>query len=321
MFEALIPREWAASLLALEAPEFWLLALFTLSIAAAAFYGVFRNLHRARLIEDTPTSRVRSAPQGYVELDGTAELMANGEIHAPLTGTRCTWFAFQVEKKTQYYDSKGRRHSSWRTIESGTSEGLFLLVDETGECVIDPEGAEVTPSVNEVWYGHSPHWSGGRPQGRGGMFSSGDYRYTEKRIQPADPLYAIGQFRTVGGANEAPDSREALRETLNRWKQNQAVLLKHFDQDGNGAIDLDEWEQVRKAAVQVVAHQQAVQASGPVTHVMSRPESARRPYILSVLPQATQARRYRIYSTLALVAFLFAGALATWMLALRLTQG
>jgi hypothetical protein len=321
MFEALIPAEWSASLLAMEESRFWIFAAVVLAGAAGAFYGVFRHLHRARLIEDTPTSKVRSASQGYVELDGTAGLLKNGEILAPLTGTRCSWFEFKVEKKTQYYDSKGRQHTNWRTIESGISEELFLLVDDTGECVIDPEGAEVTPSVSEVWYGDSAQWSGGRPPSRRSRFASGDYRYTEKRILPGDPLYAIGQFRSLGGANDLPDSREAVRETINRWKQNQAVLLKHVDQDGNGEIDLQEWEQVRRAAAEVVRRQQAQQATDPVTHLLAKPEGSPRPYILSVLPQEAQARRYRRYAALFMAAFLLAGALATWMLALRLGHG
>ena len=30
---------------------------------------------------------------------------------------------------------------------------MFLLEDDTGTCVIDPDDAEVTPSISETWYG------------------------------------------------------------------------------------------------------------------------------------------------------------------------
>lgn len=321
MFESLIPHQWVAAVRSMDTPEFLFYSIAALLSAAVAFYAVFRNIHRARIIEDTPTSKVRSAHQGYVELDGSAELMQNGDIFAPLTGSRCTWYSYKVEEKTEHYSSKGGHRTSWRTIESGTSEELFLLVDETGQCVIDPEGAEVTPSATDVWYGHSAHWGGGRPPGGNSVFATGDYRYTEKRIQPADPLYAIGLFKSLGGSNEIPNTREEVRDTVNRWKQNQAAMLKHFDQDGNGEIDLKEWENVRNAATQVVKKQQAERAAGPVTHLMSKPVNSRRPYILSVLPQETQARRYRLYSGLSMAAFFIAGAVASWMLAVRLLQG
>ena len=53
-------------------PQFW---MGVLAIAAPLlFYFGFRNWRVARLIDDTPVSRVRSAAQGYVELSGIAKL-------------------------------------------------------------------------------------------------------------------------------------------------------------------------------------------------------------------------------------------------------
>jgi hypothetical protein len=37
-------------------------------------------------------SRVRSAAQGYVELDGVGMLPPGSTNRSPLTGTPCTWF-------------------------------------------------------------------------------------------------------------------------------------------------------------------------------------------------------------------------------------
>ena len=46
-----------------------------LLLGGAALWGAFNFLKRKRIIEDTPTALVRSAPQGYVELQGQAELL------------------------------------------------------------------------------------------------------------------------------------------------------------------------------------------------------------------------------------------------------
>ena len=45
----------------------------------------YATLARKRLIEDTPTSRIRSAPQGFVELAGVAGVFEGEPIIAPLT--------------------------------------------------------------------------------------------------------------------------------------------------------------------------------------------------------------------------------------------
>lgn len=318
MFEALIPAEWRTGVLQMQPLEFWLLSGFLSLLAVAGFYGIFRFLHRARLIEDTPTSRVRSASQGYVELDGTAELLPGDPILAPLTGTRCTWYSFKVEERSESYDSRGNRRTSWKTISSGTSDELFLLRDDTGECVIDPEGAEVTPSVSLSWYGESPVWSFGVAPPKRGLFASGRYRYTEKRIHPADSLYAIGLFQTLGGGHELPRTREEVSRLLAEWKADQASLLQRFDRDGDGEIDMQEWEDVRRAAHREVKAQQRERSAGPVSHLMSKPRNSRRPYILSVLPQEQLAGRYRRFATGSLLAFLLCGAAATWMFTVRL---
>lgn len=318
MFEALIPAEWRTGVVQMQPLEFWLFSGFLAVLAVGGFYAIFRFLHRARLIEDTPTSKVRSAHQGYVELDGTAELLPGDPILAPLTGNRCTWYSFKVEERSESYDSRGNRRTSWKTIRSGTSDELFVLRDDTGECVIDPEGAEVTPSVSVTWYGDNPVWSFGAAPSRRGLFASGRYRYTEKRIHPADSLYAIGLFQTLGGGHELPNTREEVRELLAAWKRDQDSLVQRFDANGDGEIDLQEWEAARRAAHREVKAQQRERAAGPVSHLMSKPRNSRRPYILSVLPQEQLAGRYRRFAALALVAFLLGGASATWMFTVRL---
>ena len=313
----MLSTQWAEGVAGLSDGEFWIITLLLTGLAVAAFYGIFRFIHRLRIIEDTPTSKVRSAVQGYVELIGHGELMPGTPIVGPLTGTTCTWYDYKVEKKVEHYDSKGGRRTSWQTIRSGTSDELFFLKDDTGECVIDPEGAEVTPSKTDVWYGSSADWSLMAPTRRGGIFHSGRYRYTEKRMQPADPLYAIGLFKSVGGAQELPNTQEEVKALLNQWKKNQSGLLKHFDTNGDGQIDMNEWEKVRKTARKVVLKQQGERMQGPVNHVLSKPENSRRPFILSVLPQDSMVMRYRWMAAGSFVVFLIAGALVTFMLNAR----
>ena len=127
---------------------------FVAALALAALVAGFSGLRRSRHIEDVPTARVRSAPQGYVELVGTARMMHGEPIIAPLSHTACCWYSYRIER---------RRGRDWSLVQSGTSDGIFLLHDHTGDCVIDPEGAEVTSRHKRSWAGDGSGWGGGLP--------------------------------------------------------------------------------------------------------------------------------------------------------------
>lgn len=309
MFESLIPPDWALRVQQLAPEEFWIGVTVLIVLALAAFYAIFRFVHRYHIIEGTPTSKVRSAAQGYVELDGIGYLLPGTPIVAPLSGMTCTWYHYKVEEKTE---SGNDRRERWRTLRQETSDDLFLLKDETGDCVIDPDGADVTPSISEVWYGDTPMWNGSMLRR-----SSGRFRFTEKRMHPGDGLYAIGQFRTVGGSQELPNTHEEVRELLAEWKRDQVALHARFDRNNDGVLSVDEWEEVRKAAWKDVLAAQAQRARGPAHNIMTRPDDGRRPYILSALPQEMLARRYRRYAALSVAVFLLAGSVATWLLTAR----
>jgi multidrug resistance efflux pump len=62
-----------------------MLVAFTAGVGAAGLWYGFRWWRWARLIEDTPTSQVRSAAQGLVELVGTARGMPGAPVIAPLS--------------------------------------------------------------------------------------------------------------------------------------------------------------------------------------------------------------------------------------------
>jgi hypothetical protein len=264
-------------------------------------------------MEDIPTSRIRSAAQGFVELEGMAELMKGDPVLSPLTGIECTWYRYKVERRVR---SGKNRH--WRTVHKGTSEALFLLRDDTGLCVIDPDGATVVPHQKLVWFGHSerpahiprgntPWWS---------QLGGGRYRYTEERLLPGYPLYGMGLFRTVGGANETYNTREEVRELLANWKANPAQLKQRFDRDGDGEIDLDEWQRARGMALAEVKERQRERARQPGIHTLSQPTD-RHPFLLSAKSQHELCARYRWYSVGGLAAFFLTGGGAVWALALR----
>lgn len=294
--------------------KFWFLAAALAGAALYSFYYCFASWRRNRVVGDTPTSRVRSAAQGYVEFTGRGMMPANTQNRAPLTGIPCTWWRYKIEQRG------GRARSrSWSDVQSGTSETPFLLDDGTGQCVIDPRGAEVFPNACDVWYGSSEWPDGVRiPSGGGALgwlmdaVATGNYRYTEDRLESHERLYAIGTFRSLGGVSvESPDP--AVAGLLRDWKHDQASLLARFDADHDGVLNAAEWERARAAAREQVLAAAATQATAPGIHLLSKPEDGR-PFLLAASDEQTLARGLRRRAAAGVVGFIASASALTWML-------
>ena len=70
---------------------FWL--ILTMGGTLLCLSRCHRQFKWARLIEGMPTSRIRSASQGYTELIGVAELQGNPQL-APLSNTLHLWWRY-----------------------------------------------------------------------------------------------------------------------------------------------------------------------------------------------------------------------------------
>jgi hypothetical protein len=262
----------------------------------AAFYMSFRFLRHTRLMEDMPTSRVRSAHQGYVELEGTSRLIEGTTITAPLTLTGCVWWFYEIEKKVR----SGKR-TSWSTIDKKSSPEFFHLEDETGACVIDPAGADVITAARRVWYGSSP-WPADT---KSSIF--GNYRYTERLIKPGARVYALGMFNTRSTVLSAEEERAGMQEKLGAWKQD-PERMKLLDVNRDGNIDVKEWEAARRVALVELRREHATTVTEG-THMLSLPGLKGQPYILSEVLQKDLCRRWRIYALLCFAWFLSGGAI------------
>src|SRR5579859_2373969 len=297
------------SIRGLDPGHFWLLAAGVWTAALACFFAGWHFFRRLQLVEDTPKSVIRSAAQGYVELSGTCRLMPGEPILAPLTRNRCVWWSYSVER----YVGSGK-NAHWENVRNETSGELFLVEDDTGRCVVDPDKASVYPSAKDVWYGGSEMPEGGPGLGTSRLGAS--YRYTEQRMQEGDPLYALGYFHTQGPVS-AGDIDEEVRQQLVAWKKDQAWLLQHFDLNHDGQVDQQEWEAARQEARRLVMEQERDNLQRPPVDVLSRAPDGR-DFILSTLPQGKLELRLRSYAVICLLLFLCFGAVGTRLLGVRL---
>ncbi len=215
----------------------WLPFLIALGGLAALLFA-WRAWQLARLVEDTPTSLVRSAAQGYVRLDGEARLMPGEPVIAPLSGRPCVWWRFRIEERN--------RDDRWQTVERDTSNAIFELADATGAVLVDPDGAEVHGAVVDTWFGGSPRPAAGPPLLPGFRGLGDRYRYREERIEPGSFLHALGQLDTERAALGSGHELE-IAARLRAWKRD-PVRMAAFDRDRSGHVDGAEWEQARAAA-------------------------------------------------------------------------
>lgn len=255
----------------------WFLAL---GLVAAASLVLWRsNFRRARAVDDTPTSRIASAHQGYVEVTGVARPEDNEVVPAPLTARPCVWYRFRIEKK----GSKNK----WVTETSGCSDAPFRIHDGSGSAVVDAPQAEIIVEDGRQWL------AGGR-------------RYTEWIVAQGAQVYAIGEFRSAGGGNSELDRKADVGTLLVQWKRDRTMLHERFDLDGNAALDASEWELARRAAQREVDRRHRDILSQPVMHLLGKPASGQ-PFLVSTLDPLKVARRHRIWQWIHLLAAVAAG--------------
>lgn len=236
-------------------------------MAVLSLFAWQSALHRLRSIRATPTSRIASAAQGYVELIGRGQQFGETPLLGKLSQLPCLWYRYKIERR----DSE----KNWKTEETGESDDCFILRDETGECVVDAEQAEIITQHKDSW-------------------QSGDHRYTEWKLLKHDQLYVIGEFRTRSGDAEF-NSREQLNALLAEWKKDLPALHARFDLNKNGALDMDEWMLARQAAKRDVARLQREAQAQPDMHIISQPRDGKL-FLISNLSPKKLSRRYLLWS-------------------------
>ncbi|MEN9384118.1 MAG: hypothetical protein RL323_1261 [Pseudomonadota bacterium] len=246
----------------IDTPEAWRWTLP--GVAVLALVGWRGALKRSRAVADTPTSTIAAAAQGYVELQGRGEAQEGMPLLSPVHLLPCVWYHHKVEKE---------QNDKWVVESTETSTASFWINDGTGRCLVDPEEAEVLTQRTDSW-------------------RSGNRRYTQRLLLAGEALYALGHFGTEGAATLALSEREDMARLLTEWKEDMPALVARYDRNGDGTIDLEEWEAARADALAAVQAEHRHRRAMPDTHTLNR-NTGGRPFIISSLAAARVERRYR----------------------------
>jgi hypothetical protein len=286
------------------AAGFWILSAVSGLLALAALLACLWRLRRDRFMADTPLCRIRSAPQGYVRIEGIAAEPAGESMRSPLTGRACVWWDYRVD----YKEKTEQGATVYRAIEKATSVTPFVLSDSDGECLIGPVGAEVTATINDRWRGNTAHPTG-LPYFQSGFLvtGTGDYVYHERLISPGSRLSVLGELRshTEFGAVD-----EKTKEILRQWKLNQPALLRRFDRNHDGQIDASEWDAARAAAR---SEAEATVLHSPIERVGVVGQTTHgEPFLIAPLDAKRLIRREQRHAALLLLASLMLLCLCLW---------
>jgi hypothetical protein len=257
-------------------------------MAVISLFAWYSALKRLRAIGGTPTSRIGSAAQGYVELIGRGRLGATPLI-SKLRVLPCLWYRWKVEERNS--------ENKWSTRDQGESTDYFVLRDDSGECVVDPEHAEIITKHRDEWI-------------------SGNYRYTEWKLIQEDYLYVIGEFKTVGGSNITVTHDELVKRVLSEWKMDNENLMKRFDLDNNGVLDMQEWMLARSAAKREAEKRMNEALAEPDTNFMLQPHDGRL-FLISNLDQNKLELRYKLWAWAHIIIFFGALLSLTWLINAR----
>ena len=173
--------------------------LSSVAIAGGLYFFVsgFRLLARKRLLLTTPTSKIRSAAMGLVEVNG----MAAGPytMPAPITGKPCFLY------HTTAWQQRDAKKDEWDKVADETLHLPFFIDDSTGQLLVEPLGADldVHRDFREEYTASffSSNFSLGEdgvpPRvsvflSRHGIIPARRLRIEERSIKPEDALFIAG---------------------------------------------------------------------------------------------------------------------------------
>jgi hypothetical protein len=150
------------------------------AIVAAALLGLsiflsesaFNQVLDFRKLERIPASMIAESVGGESQLKGIATAPER-LLTAPDSGTETIYYRYLKERQEK--DSDG--NTRWKTVDRDEQSSNFMLMDESGKAM-----------VRAREYAWRIRWSVARKHRR----RSGDYRYTEWRIDPGDRVTVFG---------------------------------------------------------------------------------------------------------------------------------
>ncbi|MFA5031516.1 MAG: GIDE domain-containing protein [bacterium] len=201
-------------------------------------YG-FSLLKRKRLIQNIPTSKIKSLAIGLVEIQGRCFPITDRPLLAPYSQNECVFYSFIVQE----YKRGSNNDCSWQIISQGSSGMPFYVDDDTGRVMVDPTKADIRLDPRYISY--SPSEKKIMPV----ILTSGTMKYTESFIIPGESAFVLGTAKEIKNCSE--NYTQKVAKQLTDWYYN-PEKQKEFDINRDGDIDKQEYILMKEKAEQSV---------------------------------------------------------------------
>jgi len=198
-------------------------AILGLGFGIFSFFFGLKKLFLKRLIENIPTSKLRSVAMGLVEVYG--EVVPIKVLKSPFSGKDCVYYRYVIEERR----SDGKR-TYWATIRKGENSVPFRLRDETDSVLVDCTGAKVEIKYDtsfESGMGNEPpsqvlsFLKANRIAHEGFLGINKHMKYTEYFIQPGEKVYVLG---TAMDNPEVKLARKSAENIIIRKGENEKIF-------------------------------------------------------------------------------------------------
>jgi hypothetical protein len=173
---------------------------------------------------------------GLNEVKGS--VMSDAPLQTYLTEKPSVWYEWSISehwKKTERYrdkdgNQKTRTKSGWRKVDSGGSFQSFFLKDDTGELLIEPEGAKVdAPSTMSSSCSPTDPFYYEKGPDRSIANSTHRRRFSERSLTPNDELYILGpaKLRQEVAKPMIAQSKEAKYYFISTKSETQIIRSKN----------------------------------------------------------------------------------------------
>ena len=173
---------------------------------------------------------------GLNEVKGSVK--SDAPLQTYLTEKPSVWYEWSISehwKKTERYrdkdgNRKTRTKSGWRKVDSGGNFQSFFLKDDTGELLIEPEGAKVdAPSTMSFSCSPTDPFYYKKGPDRAIANSTHRRRFSERSLTPNDELYILGpaKLRQEVAKPMIAQSKEAKYYFISTKSESQIIRSKN----------------------------------------------------------------------------------------------
>ena len=184
--------------------------LFLFAFGGYWIFEAFRRSKRSREVKDLALSRLATAPQGLIEVEGFAWPRDN-QVSKDSSGFEVVYQKFELQILSTG-QGESNREKNWQTVFQKFTSHPFHLVDPTGIAIVDPTNCEV-----ELGDRTCTEWKDLTPERRSYVLSNAEgvmprqfppsgrffgifdarFRVVELGLRAGSPMYVAGELSQV----------------------------------------------------------------------------------------------------------------------------